>query len=49
MMKGLLTLTWIEFKIFMREPMGSVSALVFPVVLFLVLGMMPSVVADESG
>lgn len=46
MLRGLRTLTWIEFKVFMREPMGSISALVFPVVLFLVLGMMPSVVAD---
>lgn len=48
MLRGLKTLTWIEFKIFMREPMGSVSALVFPVVLFLVLGMMPSVVGDGT-
>lgn len=44
-MKGFLALSWIEFKIFMREPMGSVSALVFPVIIFVVL----SSGGDESG
>ena len=38
MMRGLWKLTWLEFKIFMREPMGSVSTLVLPVALFVVIG-----------
>lgn len=38
MLRGLWKLTWVEFKVFMREPMGSVSTLVLPVILFLLLG-----------
>jgi ABC-2 type transport system permease protein len=38
MMHGLWKLTWIEIKIFMREPMGAIGSIVIPVVIFLVLG-----------
>ena len=34
MLKGLLKLSWIEMKIFLREPMGVVGSLVLPVLLF---------------
>ncbi len=37
-MNGLLKLTWVELKIFMREPMGSVTTLLMPAVLFVVVG-----------
>jgi ABC-2 type transport system permease protein len=38
MLVGLWKLTWIEIKIFMREPLGAIGTLVVPVVVFLVLG-----------
>jgi len=37
-MRGFWKLTWIETKIFTREPMGFVGALVMPLVVFIVLG-----------
>jgi ABC-2 type transport system permease protein len=38
MLRGLWKLTWIEIKIFMREPLGGFGTIGFPVVVFLVLG-----------
>ncbi len=38
MLHGLWKLTWLEIKIFMREPMGAVGAIVIPVLVFLVVG-----------
>ena len=38
MLKGLLKLSWIEIKIFLREPMGVVGSLVLPVLLFVFVG-----------
>lgn len=38
MIKGLLKLTWVEIKIFLREPMGVLGTVGIPVVLFLALG-----------
>ena len=38
MMRGLLQLTWLEIKIFLREPLGAIGTVVIPVVLFLVVG-----------
>jgi len=38
MLRGLLKLTWIEIKIFMREPMGAIGTIVVPVLFFVVLG-----------
>ena len=37
-MKGLWQLTWLEIKIFAREPMGLLGTLGVPVLVFLVLG-----------
>lgn len=37
-LRGFWKLTWLETKIFTREPMGFVGALVMPLVLFVVLG-----------
>jgi ABC-2 type transport system permease protein len=38
LLRGFWKLTWLETKIFVREPMGFVGALVMPVVVFIVLG-----------
>ncbi len=38
MMNGLWKLTWVEFKVYLREPMGSVMTLVMPPLVFLVVG-----------
>ena len=38
MLRGLLQLTWLEIKIFLREPLGAIGALVFPVLGYLVIG-----------
>lgn len=38
MLKGLWKLSWIETKVFVREPMGVVGSLVVPVIIFLVFG-----------
>ena len=38
MLRGLWKLTWIELKIFLREPLGAFGTIGFPVLLFLVLG-----------
>lgn len=37
-MRGLFKLTWIEIKIFLREPLGAFGTIVFPVLIFLVAG-----------
>ncbi|MDA1082583.1 MAG: ABC transporter permease [Gemmatimonadetes bacterium] len=38
MLKGFWKLTWVETKVFVREPMGVVGTLIIPVILFLMLG-----------
>jgi ABC-2 type transport system permease protein len=38
MLRGLWKLTWIEIKIFLREPLGAIGTIVVPVLLFVVLG-----------
>ena len=38
MLKGFWKLTWVETKVFVREPMGVIGTLLIPVVLFVVLG-----------
>jgi len=40
-LRGLWKLTWIEIKIFLREPLGAFGAIVFPVLIFLGLGRVP--------
>lgn len=37
MLRGLLKLTWLEIKIFIREPMGFIGAVAIPVLVMLVL------------
>jgi ABC-2 type transport system permease protein len=38
MLRGLWKLTWIEIKIFLREPLGAIGSIVIPVVVFVVAG-----------
>ena len=38
MMRGLLKLTWIEIKVFLREPLGAIGTIIVPVLVFLALG-----------
>ena len=38
MLRGLWKLTWIEIKIFLREPLGALGTIGIPVLVFLVLG-----------
>ena len=38
MLRGLLKLTWLEIKIFMREPLGAIGTIAIPVLVFVVLG-----------
>ena len=42
MMRGLGKLTWIEIKIFLREPLGAIGTIVVPVLVFIVLGRVAS-------
>jgi ABC-2 type transport system permease protein len=35
---GLMRLTWLELKIFLREPLGAIGSLVLPVLVFVLLG-----------
>jgi ABC-2 type transport system permease protein len=36
MLRGLWKLTWIEIKVFLREPLGAVGSIVVPVLVFLI-------------
>jgi ABC-2 type transport system permease protein len=47
-MRGLLKLTWLEIRIFVREPLGLVAAIGIPLVLFLMVGRSVSPAADHS-
>ena len=38
MLRGLWKLTWIELKIFAREPLGLIASIAMPVLVFVVLG-----------
>jgi ABC-2 type transport system permease protein len=38
MLRGLWKLTWLEIKIFLREPMGAFGSIVLPVLVFVVAG-----------
>ena len=38
MLRGLWQLTWLEIKIFMREPLGAIGTIMLPVAVFVVLG-----------
>jgi ABC-2 type transport system permease protein len=45
--RHLAKLTWVEIKIFMREPMGAIGTIVIPVVLFVALGRVLRSEAEE--
>jgi len=47
-MRGLLKLTWLEIRIFVREPLGFVAAVGIPLAMFLLLGRTLSPVAPQS-
>ena len=38
MLRGFWKLTWVETKVFVREPMGVIGSLIVPVILFVLLG-----------
>src|SRR5579859_5175793 len=38
MLRGLSKLTWIETKVFLREPLGAIGTIVIPVLVFVVTG-----------
>ena len=38
MLRGLLRLTWIEIKVFLREPLGAIGTILMPVLVFILLG-----------
>jgi ABC-2 type transport system permease protein len=38
MLRGLWHLTWIELKVFLREPLGALGTIVMPALLFVLLG-----------
>jgi ABC-2 type transport system permease protein len=54
MLRGLWKLTWIEIKVFMREPMGAFGTIGVPVVVFVAVGrifahwMPPSMLVESS-
>lgn len=38
MLRGLWKLTWLELKIFLREPLGAIGTIVIPVLIFVIVG-----------
>src|SRR5213593_384398 len=47
-MRGLLKLTWLEIRIFVREPLGFVAAVGIPLAMFIVFGRSVSPGTDHS-
>lgn len=37
MLRGLWKLTWIESKIFLREPLGAIGTIIIPVLVFILV------------
>ena len=48
MMRGLWRLTWVEIRIFLREPLGAIGTFV-PVIVFLVLGRVTEYMIARGG
>jgi ABC-2 type transport system permease protein len=42
MLRGLWKLTWIEIKVFLREPMGAIGTIAIPVLIFVALARIPN-------
>ena len=49
MLRGLLTLAWLEIKIFVREPLGVIGTVGIPVIVFVALGRMFAPRPGRSG
>src|ERR1043165_5747204 len=49
MLRGLLQLTWIEIKVFFREPLGAFGTVLMPVLVFVLLGKFGSNISPDSG
>jgi ABC-2 type transport system permease protein len=47
-LRGLWKLTWIEIKVFLREPLGAIGSIVVPVLLFVVFGRFTSHKVPQS-
>lgn len=48
MFRGLWRLTWIEIKVFMREPLGAIGSIVMPVLIFVLMGRLGSAMGATS-
>jgi ABC-2 type transport system permease protein len=48
MLRGLWTLAYLETKIFIREPLGLIGAVIAPVLVFILIGQMTADGAEES-
>ncbi len=48
MLRGLFQLTWIEIKVFFREPLGALGTVLMPVLVFVLLGRFGSNIAPNS-
>lgn len=48
MLRGLVRLTWIEVKVFFREPLGALGTVIMPVLVFVLLGKFGSDVSPNS-
>ncbi len=48
MLRGLLRLTWIEIKVFMREPLGAIGSIVMPVVLYILFARLGRTVSSQG-
>jgi ABC-2 type transport system permease protein len=49
MLRGLWTLTWLEIKIFVREPLGFIGTVAIPVLLFVFVGRVVGRVTAKAG
>ena len=48
MLRGLFNLTWIELKVFFREPLGAIGTVVMPVLVFVLLGKVGTRITPNS-
>src|SRR4029079_17075847 len=48
MLRGLIRLTWIEIKVFFREPLGAIGTVLMPVLVFVLLGKFGSSVSPST-
>jgi ABC-2 type transport system permease protein len=49
MLRGLWKLTWLEIRIFIREPLGFIGSLVVPLVVFVGMGRLMNAAGDKAG